>query len=482
MSPREYDVLPRASTLAQLPSEYPTDAQDLIARHLEDGTKPKKSLLIALDDDPTGTQTCHDIIVLTVWDVPTLVEEFQRPGSRGLFILTNSRALPPIEAEKLIRAVCENVAQAARTTGQGVEIVLRGDSTLRGHFPLETDVAQSVFGDVDAWVLAPFFFQGGRFTINDVHYVAEGEQLVPVANTPFAKDATFGYKSSNLRDYIMEKAPGRFRPEQIFSVTIEDIRRGGPDKVAAKLVDLPRRSIVIVNAAAESDMHVFVAGLLQAQSQGKRFLYRTGAAFVSTRLGVRSKALVTASELNLPAPRQTGGLIIAGSHVPKTTAQLKVLIDRRGPHLAVLELNVEELISSKENAAAAVARIVQEAERQLRSGKDTLVMTSRKLITGDDELSSLAIGTKVAEALVSVLQGIQERPRYIITKGGITSSDAATKGLNIKRALVVGQAAPGIPLWRCDESTSRHVGVPYVVFPGNVGGESTLCEVVEAWS
>lgn len=125
---------------------------------------------------------------------------------------------------------------------------------------------------------------------------------------------------------------------------------------------------------------------------------------------------MTASELNLPAPRQTGGLIIAGSHVPKTTAQLKVLIDRRGPHLAVLELNVEELISSKENAAAAVARIVQEAERQLRSGKDTLVMTSRKLITGDDELSSLAIGTKVAEALVSVLQGIQERPRYIITK------------------------------------------------------------------
>lgn len=270
MSPRQYDVLPRASTLAQLPSEYPADAQNLIAGYLEeDSFKPRESpLLVVLDDDPTGTQTCHDIIVLTVWDVPTLVEEFQlqRPGgSQGFFILTNSRALPPVEAEKLIRAVCENVAQAARTTGQAVEIVLRGDSTLRGHFPLEADVAQSVVfgGDVDAWVLAPFFFQGGRFTINDVHYVAEGEQLVPVAKTPFAQDATFGYKSSNLRDYIMEKAPGRFRPEQMFSVTIEDIRRGGPDKVAAKLVDLPRGSIVIVNAAAESDMHVFVAGLLQ---------------------------------------------------------------------------------------------------------------------------------------------------------------------------------------------------------------------------
>ncbi|KAL1962626.1 hypothetical protein VTN77DRAFT_9340 [Rasamsonia byssochlamydoides] len=479
MAPQEYDVLPRASTLAQLPPEYPTDAQDLIARHFE-STKP--TILVVLDDDPTGTQTCHDIIVLTVWDVPTLIEEFQRPGSRGFFILTNSRALPPVEAETLLRAVCENVAQAARSTCQGVEIVLRGDSTLRGHFPLEADVAQSVFGDVDAWVLAPFFFQGGRFTINDVHYVAEGEQLVPAAKTPFAQDASFGYKSSNLRDYILEKAPGKFRPEQIFSVTIEEIRQGGPETVAARLMELPRGSIVIVNAAAESDMHVFVAGLLQAESQGKRFLYRTAAAFVSTRLGVRSKALVTASELNLPAPRQTGGLIIAGSYVPKTTAQLNTLIDRRGPHLAVLELNVEDLISSQEHAAAVVTRVVQEAERHLRSGRDTLVMTSRKVITGADGLSSLAIGTKVAEALVSVLQQIEVRPRYIIAKGGITSSDAATKGLNIKRAIIVGQAAPGVPLWRCDESTTRHVGVPYVVFPGNVGGESTLCELVEAWS
>nr|XP_003188566.1 hypothetical protein ANI_1_3264014 [Aspergillus niger CBS 513.88] len=91
-------------------------------------------------------------------------------------------------------------------------------------------------------------------------------------------------------------------------------------------------------------------------------------------------------------------------------------------------------------------------------------MTSRKLITGGDELSSLAIGGRVAEAL-----------------GGITSSDAATKGLGIKRAMILGQAAPGVPLWRCDEETARHRGVPFVVFPGNVGGVETLGEIVEGW-
>lgn len=324
----------------------------------------------------------------------------------------------------------------------------------------------------------------------------------------------------------MEKAPGRFQPGQLHSITIEDIRIGGPEGVCEKLVNLPRGGVVIVNAAAESDMHVFVAGMLlgmshasmivfklhdtnkgtkTAEAKGRHYLCRTGAAFVSSRLGIRSKPPITAKELNLPSPRQTGGLIIAGSYVPKTTKQLKVLTDRRGGtgELEIIQINVEELLESQETALRTIQQTIQKIDSCLQSGKDTLLMTSRKLITGNDELSSLAIGTTVAEALVRVLQGIEVRPRYVIAKvrplslplhspilycstdpfqGGITSSDAATKGLNVKRATIVGQAAPGVPLWRCDEPTSRHQGVPFVVFPGNVGEEATLCELVEAWS
>lgn len=256
--PKQYPTLSREYTLAQLPGEYPTDAQDQISQIL---STTSINRLVVLDDDPTGTQTCHDISVLTVWDIPTLTTEFQTT-SPGFFILTNSRALPPAEAEALIRTICENVLAAAKPTGNKVDIVLRGDSTLRGHFPLEPDVAQSVFGAADALVLAPFFFQGGRFTIDDVHYVAEGEKLVPAGATQFAKDATFGYKSSSLRDYVLEKAPGRFDESQLCSVTIDEIRRGGPESVCAKLRAAPAGGVVIVNAAAESDMHVFVAGLL----------------------------------------------------------------------------------------------------------------------------------------------------------------------------------------------------------------------------
>lgn len=258
MAPQQFPSVSRESTFAKFPTEYAADAQDQISNTL--ATSPINRLVV-LDDDPTGTQTCHDISVLTVWDVATLVTEFQE-NSPGFFILTNSRALPPADAETLIRSICTNVAEAAKATGNKVDIVLRGDSTLRGHFPLEPDVAQSVFGPADALVLAPFFFQGGRYTIGDVHYVAEGEKLVPAGSTQFAQDATFGYKSSSLRDYVLEKAPGRFSDDQLCSVTIEEIRKGGPDAVCEKLMTAPKGGVVIVNAAAESDMHVFVAGLL----------------------------------------------------------------------------------------------------------------------------------------------------------------------------------------------------------------------------
>ncbi|PYH45686.1 uncharacterized protein BP01DRAFT_356313 [Aspergillus saccharolyticus JOP 1030-1] len=522
---RSYPVLSRRSTLASLPPESTIDAQAQIARLLAT-TSPSR--LVVLDDDPTGTQTCHDVAVLTVWDIDTLVHEFRQP-SRGFFILTNSRAFPASEAEPLIRTICANVAEAARRTDQSVDIVLRGDSTLRGHFPLEADVAQSVFGPAAAIILAPFFFQGGRFTIDDVHYVVDGEDaLVPAGDTPFARDATFGFQSSNLRDYVMEKAgPGRFTPPEIHSITIEDIRLGGQEVVCEKILRIPEGHVVIVNAAAESDMHVFVAGLLLAKSHSpsgtkqKQYLHRTAASFVSTRLAIPTLPPLTATALGL-CPRtpttdsnsnsnsnSPGAFILAGSYVPKTTAQLNCLTTRHGPNgtnsLAILTLDVPALLHSYTDPdlhTKTIASLIHEAQTSLLAGKDTLVMTSRDLVTSpntggqqqqqqqqqeqeeENPNLNLQIGSRVAGAMVEVLRGVVQRvrPRYIIAKGGITSSDAATKGLGIKRAMVVGQAAPGVPVWRCNEPTSRHAGIPFVVFPGNVGGEETLSDLVEAWS
>ena len=434
-------------------------------------------ILVVLDDDPTGTQTCHGVNILTVWDHDILVAEF-KSTSRGFFILTNSRALPTAEARQLIKSICEAVKRAAAATEKDFEVVLRGDSTLRGHFPDEPEVAEDVLGQVDGWVLAPFFQQGGRLTIDDVHYVAERGQLIPAAQTPFAEDATFGYRHSNLRQYVTEKSKGRIPEDRIISVSIDDIRLGGPSRVHEKLMGSKTKStIVIVNAVVDEDMEVFLQGLLIARSQGKRYLYRTGACFVSTRLGIPQIPPLALQDLGEDlAPNGTGGLIIAGSYVPKTTAQLQSLIQGRGDKLNTIVLQVEDLLGRPEKSQATILAAADKAANLIVKGEDILLMTSRKLITAGDEEASLKIGSVVAAALVDFLRMLNPRPRYIIAKvgqvnlpvsclnadivqGGITSSDAASKSLRMKRAEIVGQAASGVPLWRCYEETSKFPGL-----------------------
>ncbi|KAF1355992.1 hypothetical protein EJ07DRAFT_167836 [Lizonia empirigonia] len=437
-------------------------------------------ILVALDDDPTGTQTCHDIHVLTTWSVPVLKAEFEQtaPGS-GFFILTNSRALHPPAARELTIEIYQNLKEAAELAGKRFEVVLRGDSTLRGHFPIEPEAVEEALGASDAWILAPFFLQGGRYTIDDVHYVAEGDLLIPAAETPFAKDTTFGFKSSHMADWVVEKSKGAISRDRVRGISFTDIRQGGHDKVNEILQAASKGTVFIVNAAAEEDMDVVVLGILKASAQGKKFLFRSAAAFVSARLGISPIPPITARKLQLGSA--TGGLIIAGSYVPKTTTQLKALIEVAGDKLTTVELDVNKLLESDTARGQELQHALEVATSALQQPKDVLIMTSRNLITGADERSSLDIGSVVAAALVTFLERLETKPRYLIAKGGITSSDMATKGLKMKKATVVGQAAHGVPLWRCDEPTSKWPGLPYVVFPGNVGGEYTLAEVAEKW-
>jgi uncharacterized protein YgbK (DUF1537 family) len=472
--------LPLGATLGSLPplSATSDELRSQTRNHVR--SNPRIPILVALDDDPTGTQTCHDIPVLTTWTVQGLVEEFQQtqPGG-GFFILTNSRALHPPAAKALVLEICNNLKQAAALASKTFEVVLRGDSTLRGHFPLEPEAVEEALGPSDAWILAPFFLQGGRYTIDNVHYVAEGDVLVPAGQTPFAKDATFGYTSSDLRDWVAEKSKGTISSNRVSGLSLADIRSGGPEKVKEILMSAAKGSVIIVNSAAEEDMDVVVLGILQASELGKKLLFRSGAAFVSARLGISPIPPISIQSLNTDPTR--GGLVIAGSYVPKTTAQLKVLRERSGDRLTAVELDVSKLLESPEKIEEELAHALTIAEAELSKPQDVLIMTSRKLIVGADEARSLDIGSIVAAALVTFLTKLQTRPRYIIAKGGITSSDAATKGLNMKRATIVGQAAAGVPLWRCDESTCKYPGLPYVVFPGNVGGDDTLFEVVNWW-
>ncbi len=111
--------------------------------------------------------------------------------------------------------------------------------------------------------------------------------------------------------------------------------------------------------------------------------------------------------------------------------------------------------------------------------RDTVVYTSRELVTGTTPEESIRIQAVVAGALIEIVRGISAAPRYILAKGGITSNDIAAKALGVQRAIVMGQIIPGVPVWRLGEG-SRFPGMSYIVFPGNVGGEASMTDVVQA--
>ena len=209
--------------LATLPPEWPESLLGEIQAQVQaDGR-----CLVVLDDDPTGTQTVVDIPVLTERSVDALCAELQSDFP-AFYILTNSRSLPEAEAIQLNQQIGQNLLAASRQTGRDFALVSRSDSTLRGHFPAEMDaLAEVLEQQFDGWLLIPFFLEGGRFTIDDIHYVQEGDELIPAGETPFAKDSTFGYQSSNLRAWVAEKTNGRIPASDVLSISLHDIRQGG---------------------------------------------------------------------------------------------------------------------------------------------------------------------------------------------------------------------------------------------------------------
>ena len=204
--------------------------------------------LVVLDDDPTGTQTVRAIAVVTTWDVATLTAELAAAPA-CFYILTNSRSLTAEASHALHLELATHLRSASRATGRPFVIASRSDSTLRGYYPLETDTLSSVLGPFDATLLTPYFEAGGRYTLNDTHYVAEGDRLVPAADTPFARDAAFGYRHSHLPSWVEEKTAGRTRAADVARISIDLLRSACPQAVAEKLRALPRGSVCIVNAA-----------------------------------------------------------------------------------------------------------------------------------------------------------------------------------------------------------------------------------------
>ncbi len=425
--------------------------------------------IVVLDDDPTGTQTVYDIPVITEWSEATLERELL--ASPLFFILTNSRSLQVEAANVLGMLIGRRLRKISKKLQKNISVISRSDSTLRGHYPEEVNALIKGLGWPKAkHIVAPAFFEGGRYTYNDIHYVKEGDAFIPAGETPFASDNTFGYESSNLKDWIVEKSLGEVLLGNIESVSVNTLRNESTKTLKEVLGD-PETTHIVVNATSNIDLQA--VALVSLQYDGP-LIFRTGASFVNALSGITERPCLTKKEI-LGETKQGGALVVIGSYVPKTTKQLEYL--RENSDVVFLELDVSKVLEPT-NFQKHLTGLAVNIDGYIRSNKDVVLYTSRAIVKGTTKAESLNIVNKVSDGLISIVQKLSNRPKYILAKGGITSSDVATKGLSVRRAKVLGQILKGVPVWLLNED-AKFPNMPYIVFPGNVGDETALYDLIE---
>jgi uncharacterized protein YgbK (DUF1537 family) len=428
-------------------------------------TKPK---IIVLDDDPTGSQTVHSCLLLTRWDVETLRLGLS-DNSPIFFVLTNTRALTPEQATSVTREVCHNLKIALEAEEiKDFLVVSRSDSTLRGHYPVETDVIAQAVGPFDAHFLVPAFFEGGRITRDSVHYLIIDGVPTPVHETEFARDSVFGYHHSYLPDYVEEKTKGRILSNSVERFLLEDIRSGSLEH----LRNLKDNQCCVVDAETQADLDKLAADILSVAAEGKRFLFRSAASLL-TSLASLGPQPVAAVDMAQYVRQGKPGAVIVGSHVKKTTQQLEHLL--QAPGIVGVEVDVAHLLDESEaQRAALLASSLERVQEVHAEGKTPVVYTSRQELVFKDVQTRLKFGVAVSSLLMDIVRGLPSDIGFLISKGGITSNDVLSTGLALRSARLLGQIIPGCSMVLTPDDHPQFSNLPVVLFPGNVGDADAL--------
>ena len=397
--------------------------------------------LVVLDDDPTGIQTVYGCLLITQWDEESVRLAFE-DDVPFFYILTNTRAMTREEAAKVTREAMEMVIHVNKDYGYRLIVVSRSDSCLRGHFPLETDVIRDCLVRHGVTVspktpFCPAFIEAGRVTIDGVHYMKDGDMLIPVSETEFARDNVFAYHTSVLQDYIREKGANPDDYEIVSAQSYEELREWWE---ASEYSENSENSDAIV-IRSSSSLPKAIASIPDIPLLDHNILKQS-------------------SDILQAMP-----LFIVGSHVRKTTRQLECLLAAEGT--CGIELDVQRILDDAET----LMRETQQVIRQVVDEHLTpVVYTSRQEIRLEDANQRQHLGQQVSDFLVDIVRQLSYTPSYLVAKGGITSHDILTHGLNIKSARVLGQIVNSVPCIMTKD-------FPYIIFPGNVGNEESLKEV-----
>ena len=301
---------------------------------------------------------------------------------------------------------------------------------------------------VDGLLLCPCFLEAGRFTVDDVQWVAQDDGLVPSAQTTYASDRSFGYSTSNLRHWVEEKSHGAVRAADVLSLGLADIRGGGPERVREILAGAESRRPVVVNATEYADLEIVVLGLLDAEADGQAFVYRCGPSFVRVRGGIEPAPPLSAEALYARRAHDGHGLVLVGSHVETTTRKLEHALALDGVHGRGLG---RAAARSGHARAGDRRRAGRDRAPPARARSDPLHEPGAARAEGSDQ--ALDVGRSVSDALVDLVPRLDPGLplAFCVAKGGITSSDIGSRGS--------GSAAPRSP-GRCCPGRSRSGSSP----------------------
>jgi uncharacterized protein YgbK (DUF1537 family) len=402
----------------------------------------KKWKMVVLDDDPTGIQTVHGCLLITRWDEESVRLGFQ-DSEPFFYILTNTRAMTREDAEQVTREAMEMVVKVNQDYGYHLIIVSRSDSCLRGHFPLETDVMRQClvehgYSVYEKTPFCPAFIEAGRVTIDGIHYMRDGKQLIPVSQTEFAHDNVFAYHTSILTEYIKEKGANPDDYEIVDAESYDELYRFArhlTSDILPQTSDLrPHPSAIVIRSS--SSLPKAISGISDQPLLDRSILKQAGVA-----------------------------CFVVGSHVRKTTQQLEQLLQTEGT--CAIEVDVQRIL---DDADGLMMETLDTMSQIVEQGLTPVVYTSRQEIRLEDADQRQLLGQQVSDFLVDIVYRLPFTPSYLVGKGGITSHDILTKGLGIRSARVLGQVVPSVPC-----VMAAHF--PYIIFPGNVGNEQSLREV-----
>jgi len=436
--------------------------------------------VLVLDDDPTGSQTVHSCPLLLRWDEDSLRHGLAHP-SPLLFLLVNTRALDPRAAEERVRSLCQALkpalaeAQAAGTIDRWL-VLSRGDSTLRGHFPLELQVIEQELGPFAATLLAPAFLPGGRTTKDGMHLL-HGE---PVHATAFAQDRLFGFSSSFLPDWVEEKTSGQIPAAAVERIGLSDLE-AGPDALQAQLAALPPAAIACVDAEQPEQLMALGEAIWACARQGQRFALQSAASLINGLVPLPPQPLDVSGLARLRRREPSGdwlpGLVLVGSHVPLADAQLTTLLAE--PACVGIELDVRKvarvisgpepvrLLSSLEQSWR------QQIETVLSEGLTPVVFTSRGELHCSSAAERRELGMALAELMARLAAALAPQLGYVISKGGITTHTLLESGLQAPWVELQGQLFAGLSL------VLTPGGLPVITFPGNLGDALSLRQAWE---